>query len=190
MARTSSTRWVSNLVATARLRHVADLGIRAMRYSYAINDLPPPTDTITSRAHCAGRERLELGFGGRRRPCHGGRLGFLSRGDATEAPRRYWPGRDRSDCAAVDRASRRHSPVQPDQGGNRSVPALPRPGASARQRGGERFRVTMPNDQGGAMTMLDTREGSLDDELLISADSHVAITHDQVRAHLASSFHH
>jgi uncharacterized protein (TIGR03084 family) len=37
----------SNLVATGRLRHVADLGIRAMRYSYAINDLPPPTDTIT-----------------------------------------------------------------------------------------------------------------------------------------------
>jgi predicted TIM-barrel fold metal-dependent hydrolase len=39
------------------------------------------------------------------------------------------------------------------------------------------------------MTILDTREGPLDDELLISADSHVAITHDQVRAHLASSFH-
>ena len=39
------------------------------------------------------------------------------------------------------------------------------------------------------MMMLDTREGSLHDELLISADSHVAITHDQVRAHLASSFH-
>ena len=33
-------------VATGRLRHVADLGIRAMPYSYAINDLPPPTDTI------------------------------------------------------------------------------------------------------------------------------------------------
>jgi uncharacterized protein (TIGR03084 family) len=37
----------ANLVATGRLRHVADLGIRAMPYSYAINDLPPPpTDTI------------------------------------------------------------------------------------------------------------------------------------------------
>jgi len=36
----------TNLVATGRLRHVADLGIRAMPYSYAINDLPPPTDTI------------------------------------------------------------------------------------------------------------------------------------------------
>ncbi len=39
------------------------------------------------------------------------------------------------------------------------------------------------------MTMLDTREGPTGDELLISADSHVAITHDQVRAHLASAFH-
>ena len=28
------------------MRHVADLGIRAMPYSYAINDLPLPTDTI------------------------------------------------------------------------------------------------------------------------------------------------
>jgi uncharacterized protein (TIGR03084 family) len=35
-----------DLVATDRLRHVADLGIRAMPYSYAINDLPPPADTI------------------------------------------------------------------------------------------------------------------------------------------------
>ena len=36
----------TNLVATVRLRHVADLGIRAMRYSYAINDLPLPADPI------------------------------------------------------------------------------------------------------------------------------------------------
>src|ERR1700722_18107587 len=36
----------TKLVATGRLRHVADLGIRAMPYSYAVNDLPPPTDTI------------------------------------------------------------------------------------------------------------------------------------------------
>jgi uncharacterized protein (TIGR03084 family) len=36
----------TNLVTTGRLRHVADLGIRAMPYSYAINNLPPPTDTI------------------------------------------------------------------------------------------------------------------------------------------------
>jgi uncharacterized protein (TIGR03084 family) len=36
----------TNLVATVRLRHVADLGIRAMPYSYAINDLPLPTDPI------------------------------------------------------------------------------------------------------------------------------------------------
>jgi uncharacterized protein (TIGR03084 family) len=36
----------TNLVATVRLRHVADLGIRAMPYSHAINDLPPPTDPI------------------------------------------------------------------------------------------------------------------------------------------------
>ena len=39
------------------------------------------------------------------------------------------------------------------------------------------------------MTILDTGEGPTGDELLISADSHVAITHDQVRAHLASAFH-
>jgi uncharacterized protein (TIGR03084 family) len=36
----------TSLVATVRLRHVADLGIRAMPYSYAINDLPLPTDSI------------------------------------------------------------------------------------------------------------------------------------------------
>jgi uncharacterized protein (TIGR03084 family) len=36
----------TNVVATVRLRHIADLGIRAMSYSYAINDLPPPTDAI------------------------------------------------------------------------------------------------------------------------------------------------
>jgi uncharacterized protein (TIGR03084 family) len=35
-----------NRAATGRLRHVADLGIRALPYSYAVNDLPPPTDTI------------------------------------------------------------------------------------------------------------------------------------------------
>ena len=46
MAKTSSTRWVRDRDATGRLRHVADLGIRAMPYSYAINDLPAPTDTI------------------------------------------------------------------------------------------------------------------------------------------------
>jgi len=28
------------------LRHVADLGIRAMPYSYAVNDLPLPTDPV------------------------------------------------------------------------------------------------------------------------------------------------
>ena len=27
---------------TGRLRHIADLGVRAMPYSYAVNDLPPP----------------------------------------------------------------------------------------------------------------------------------------------------
>jgi uncharacterized protein (TIGR03084 family) len=37
----------AELVPTGRLRHVADLGIRAMRYSYAVNGLPQPTDTIT-----------------------------------------------------------------------------------------------------------------------------------------------
>ena len=39
------------------------------------------------------------------------------------------------------------------------------------------------------MTILDTGQRSADDELLVSADSHVAITHSQVRAHLASGFH-
>ena len=39
------------------------------------------------------------------------------------------------------------------------------------------------------MAILDTGQRSADDELLVSADSHVAITHSQVRAHLASGFH-
>ena len=32
---------------TARLRHVADLGIRAMPYSFSVNDRSPPTEAIT-----------------------------------------------------------------------------------------------------------------------------------------------
>jgi len=39
------------------------------------------------------------------------------------------------------------------------------------------------------MTVVDAHEGRTSDERLISADSHVAITHDQVRAHLARAFH-
>jgi predicted TIM-barrel fold metal-dependent hydrolase len=39
------------------------------------------------------------------------------------------------------------------------------------------------------MTAVDAREGPMSDERLISADSHVAITHKQVRAHLAQAFH-
>ena len=39
------------------------------------------------------------------------------------------------------------------------------------------------------MTVLEAREGSSSHERLISADSHVAITHAQVRTHLASAFH-
>jgi uncharacterized protein (TIGR03084 family) len=33
-------------VPTARLRHVADIGIRALRYSYAVNGLPLPAEPI------------------------------------------------------------------------------------------------------------------------------------------------
>jgi uncharacterized protein len=39
------------------------------------------------------------------------------------------------------------------------------------------------------MTVVDAREGPMSDECLISADSHVAVTHEQVRAHLARAFH-
>jgi predicted TIM-barrel fold metal-dependent hydrolase len=39
------------------------------------------------------------------------------------------------------------------------------------------------------MTAVDVQQGSISDELLVSADSHVAITHNQVRAHLAVGFH-
>ena len=39
------------------------------------------------------------------------------------------------------------------------------------------------------MTVVDARENPMSDERLISADSHVAITHEQVRAHLARAFH-
>jgi uncharacterized protein (TIGR03084 family) len=33
-------------VATARMRHVADLGIRALRYTYTVNSLPVPADPV------------------------------------------------------------------------------------------------------------------------------------------------
>lgn len=39
------------------------------------------------------------------------------------------------------------------------------------------------------MTIVEEREGSENGELLISADSHVAITHEQVRAHLAPNLY-
>ena len=39
------------------------------------------------------------------------------------------------------------------------------------------------------MTTVEERKGTRSGELLISADSHVAITHDQVRAHLTPSLH-
>ena len=39
------------------------------------------------------------------------------------------------------------------------------------------------------MTVVDAREEAMSEERLISADSHVAITHQQVRAHLARAFH-
>ena len=39
------------------------------------------------------------------------------------------------------------------------------------------------------MTVVDAHQGPMNDERLISADSHVAITHEQVRAHLARAFH-
>ena len=75
----------TNLLATGRLRHVADLGIRAMPYSYAINDLPFPTDTImVSSPPRMGRPRP--GVRGRRQPCRGQRVGFLSCGHAAQPP--------------------------------------------------------------------------------------------------------
>ena len=47
--------------ATGRLRHVADLGIRAMPYSYTVNDLSPPAEAI--RVELAGPDGGQWSWG-------------------------------------------------------------------------------------------------------------------------------
>ena len=128
---------------SSRLRHIAHLGIRALPYSFSRQSPPASRGAGPGRAEGTERGRMELGTHRRRRPCHGGRRGFLSRGDATEAPRRYRPGRDRSDCAAVDRARasiRRSSRTRAATAASQRFHGRER----ALQRGGERFRVTIP----------------------------------------------
>ena len=49
---------------TARLRHIADLGIRAAPYSYAVNHLPPPRAPIRIEFARARRGPVELGTAG------------------------------------------------------------------------------------------------------------------------------
>jgi uncharacterized protein (TIGR03084 family) len=48
-------------VPTARLRHVADLGIRALRYTYAVNGLAVPADPI--RVELAGPDGAQWTWG-------------------------------------------------------------------------------------------------------------------------------
>jgi uncharacterized protein (TIGR03083 family) len=90
----------------------------------------------------------ELGTHRRRRPCHGGRHRVLSRGDAAEAPRRYRLGRDRFDCAAVDRS--RASICRSGRTGAATA-ASQRSHSSgwALEQGGETLAMTIPtiNDQ-------------------------------------------
>jgi uncharacterized protein (TIGR03084 family) len=48
-------------VPTARLRHVADLGIRALRYAYTVNGLPVPAEPI--RVELAGPDGARWDWG-------------------------------------------------------------------------------------------------------------------------------
>jgi uncharacterized protein (TIGR03084 family) len=48
-------------VPTARMRHVADLGIRALRYAYAVNGLPVPADPV--RVELAGPDGARWAWG-------------------------------------------------------------------------------------------------------------------------------
>jgi len=48
-------------VATARMRHVADLGIRALRYAYTVNGLPVPAEPI--RVELAGPDDARWDWG-------------------------------------------------------------------------------------------------------------------------------
>jgi len=48
-------------VPTARMRHVADLGIRALRYTYTVNGLPVPADPI--RVELAGPDGARWDWG-------------------------------------------------------------------------------------------------------------------------------
>ena len=89
---------------SSRLRHIADLGIRALPYSFSVNDLPPPVESVRVELSAPNGDIWSWGPIDAVERVTRGRRGFLSRGDATEAPRRYRPGRDRSDCATVDRA--------------------------------------------------------------------------------------
>jgi uncharacterized protein (TIGR03084 family) len=48
-------------VPTARMRHVADLGIRALRYTYTVNGLPVPAEPI--RVELAGPDGARWDWG-------------------------------------------------------------------------------------------------------------------------------
>jgi uncharacterized protein (TIGR03084 family) len=78
-------------VATRRLRHVADLGIRAMPYSYAVNHLVAPADPIRVELNAPEGDQWSWGS-----------ADAVNRVSGEAAPRRHRHSRDGSDCAAVD----------------------------------------------------------------------------------------
>jgi hypothetical protein len=89
-------------VATERLRHVADLGIRAMPYSYAINDLPLPTDPIMVELISPDGAVWIWGSADAVNRIEGNAMDFLPRGHAAQAPPRHGSGRDRSGRSTAD----------------------------------------------------------------------------------------
>ena len=169
---------------SSRLRHIAHLGIRAVPYSFSVNHLPAPMQPIAVQLTAPDGDTWSWGPTDAIDRVTGDAVDFC----LVVTQRRH---RDDSDLVVTGSTAQQWiaiaqafaGPAGPVPGRSPQRPAaLPRLGVSAGARWRE-IRCDNPNDQGGAMTTLDAREGSPNDELLISADSHVAITHDQVRAH-------
>ena len=130
-----------------RLRHIAHRVSVPCPTVSLVTHLPPPTQPIAIQLTAPDEGQWSWG------PTDAvdrvtGEHRFLSRGDAAEAPRRYRLGRDRSDCAPVDRSRGAFAgpagPGRPPQ-----LPSAP----TARMGTGARWRDTCydnPNDQQSA----------------------------------------
>ncbi len=77
---------------TARLRHVAYLGIRSLPYSYSVHGLPQPDAPVRVELAAPDGGRMGLGASDRRGPGQRHRARLLPGGHPAAAPQRHRPG--------------------------------------------------------------------------------------------------